>query len=390
MPKKTPHNILFLPRWYPSKLDPQLGVFIRKHAEALGDLHKVSVIYPQANSAQKKEFTKEYFSLNGVDTFLVYYPHREKGIFKGLKNAFLYYRAFQIAWKDYKQTHSAPELIHVHVLLRPLLMARIKSLGKNWPIMITEHWTGYVFGFFQKKPFLYRWLSRKLLLSAKVITVVSPALEEAMKNSGLHHPDYRLLPNVVEVGSQEISKTKQKKDKKFLLSVADLVERNKNIKGVIDVVSKISAKRDDFEYHIIGGGEDEAFLKAAAQKAGLLDRLIFFHGRQDNDYVIRYLHQCDFLIVNSNVETFSVVTAEALACGKPVIATRSGGPEFFMTEQTGLLIEAGNAIELQAAIEHMLEHFGEYEPDLMRQYVSAIFSPKAVGARLSEMYDELI
>ncbi len=48
------------------------------------------------------------------------------------------------------------------------------------------------------------------------------------------------------------------------------------------------------------------------------------------------------MITNSNYETFSVATAEALVCGVPVIATRCGGPEDFVTEDCGILIEPRN------------------------------------------------
>jgi glycosyltransferase involved in cell wall biosynthesis len=50
------------------------------------------------------------------------------------------------------------------------------------------------------------------------------------------------------------------------------------------------------------------------------------------------------------VETFSVVTGEALALGRPVIATRCGGPEAFITPQNGTLITLRSTDELTAAM----------------------------------------
>lgn len=52
--------------------------------------------------------------------------------------------------------------------------------------------------------------------------------------------------------------------------------------------------------------------------------------------VAGFFCECDFFVLNSNFETFSVVTAEALAYGKPVIATRCGGPEEFVNKIMGI------------------------------------------------------
>jgi hypothetical protein len=50
----------------------------------------------------------------------------------------------------------------------------------------------------------------------------------------------------------------------------------------------------------------------------------------ENTAVLDRMAVCGTVIINSNVETFSKVTGEALALGKPVIATRCGGPEAFI------------------------------------------------------------
>jgi glycosyltransferase involved in cell wall biosynthesis len=384
--RKKQIQVLFLPRWYPHRDDPQLGVFIRKQAEAIAPHCEVAVIYPQASSSVNKAFEDDFFERQGVQTFLVYYAHRTGGILAHTGNAFRYMRAFFRAWKQYRRSLPFPDLIHVHVLLRPLLMAYFLRLFKKTPIVLSEHWTGYVFGFFAQKSLLTRWLSRRLLASVSTLTVVSPALEKAMKASGLSHPDCRIVPNVVEVGDG--MNEKKEHDDTRILTVADLVERNKNVAGVIKAVEQIARDRQDFRYDIIGGGEDETLLKSLAKHTGLLGDRIHFLGRLDNEEVIRHIRQCDFLVVNSNVETFSVITAESLACGKPVIATRSGGPEFFMTEECGILIPPGDQDALKSAICDMLDHHHEYDPAAMRAVVEKQFSAEAVGRQLLSLYQE--
>ena len=107
---------------------------------------------------------------------------------------------------------------------------------------------------------------------------------------------------------------------------------------------------------------------------------------QTNDYVYEFLKRTDFLVVNSNVETFSVVSAEALANGKPVIATISGGPEEFISEESGILIRKGNQQELEMAILYMLDFHQTYNAERLKAIVKEKFNAEKVAKQFYEIY----
>ena len=52
------YNILFLTKWYPNKFDPQLGVFVRKHAKAISDQQMMPLTFRKlfANLAVRNDF----------------------------------------------------------------------------------------------------------------------------------------------------------------------------------------------------------------------------------------------------------------------------------------------------------------------------------------------
>jgi len=127
-------------------------------------------------------------------------------------------------------------------------------------------------------------------------------------------------------------------------------------------------KRRDFELHIVGNGVDREKLEILSEKYGLLNRMIFFEGMVPVDEVASFFCECDFFVLNSNFETFSVVTAEALAYGKPVIATRCGGPEEFVNSNCGILIEPRDNDALVKAMNYMLDNFSTYNPEDIREY----------------------
>ena len=98
----------------------------------------------------------------------------------------------------------------------------------------------------------------------------------------------------------------------------------------------------------------------------------------------------DFHIINSQYETFSLVTAEALICGIPVISTRCGGPEEFIDESNGLLINIDDNNALVSAIEYMLDNHDKYKANFIMEKAKCKFSPEIIGKELFETYKKVL
>jgi glycosyltransferase involved in cell wall biosynthesis len=84
---------------------------------------------------------------------------------------------------------------------------------------------------------------------------------------------------------------------------------------------------------------------------------------------------------------------EAMACGKPVIASRIGGiPEQVVHDRTGVLFEPGNAAELTAAIRSLMANPRRREEmgRAARDRVEACFSLDRHGEGLMELYKEVV
>ena len=92
----------------------------------------------------------------------------------------------------------------------------------------------------------------------------------------------------------------------------------------------------------------------------------------------------------SHHETFGIVYVEALASGKPVIATRCGGPEDIVNSSNGLLIEKGNPAELANAMEWMYNNWSNFNPTNIRKDFEQRFSQKQVCRQIANLYDDII
>lgn len=91
---------------------------------------------------------------------------------------------------------------------------------------------------------------------------------------------------------------------------------------------------------IAGEGEEHNALKLLAEQLGLRSRAHFL-GRATEAEVVRLLNGSLFVVVPSRSEPFGIVALEALAAGKPILATKTGGLAEFLTE-----FSEGNAVTL--------------------------------------------
>ncbi|MFN4234464.1 MAG: glycosyltransferase [Bacteroidia bacterium] len=382
--KSLPH-ILFLTKWYPNKSDVQLGVFIRKHAKAVSPYCKVSVLYVWGDYNLNGPPTIEENQNGNFSETIIFYQ-RNKGPFKLLVNLYLYIKHVFLGYHHILQKQGKIDLIHVHILIRTGLAALLLKLKYKIPYIISEQWSGYVTGEYQRFSWLKKALVKIIVSQADKITVVSEILKNSMLRLGLKN-DYIIIHNIIE----NIDLPKPTHNNKVkILTVADLNDKIKNISGTIKAISEVYKIRQDFEFHIIGGGKDETLLKSLVESYGLLNKAILFHGRKPNEDVYEFFKQIDFVIINSNVETFCVAAAEALVNGKPQITTICGGPEEFVKPEHGILIEKANHKQLVESIIYMLDNYKNYDSEHMHEYAKTNFSYSGVGKKFFEIYQQIL
>jgi glycosyltransferase involved in cell wall biosynthesis/ubiquinone/menaquinone biosynthesis C-methylase UbiE len=379
------YNILFLTKWYPNKFDPQLGVFVQKHAKAVSAYCNVCVLNVCADDALTDNYEITLTEQSALTEIIVYYK-KNNSIFKSIINLYRYLKASLKGIREAQQTIGVIDLIHVHVLTRTGIVAYLINKLKGIPYIITEHWTGYVSGKYEKSSGLKIWITKLVIKNAKAVTTVSESLKRKMIALGLTN-NYTVVPNVIESVTLAASTTNTKTK---ILTVADLVDAHKNISDIIKTIIHISKKNASIEYHIIGDGPDKQLLTRLADSLQGAEKFIFFHGRKNNEYVYNFLKQVDFVVINSNFETFSVVAAEALANGKPVISTICGGPEEFITTEYGLLIEPNNTKQLEEAIVKMIASHKTYDAQKLNHYITQKYNYQTIGKQFYTIYKPLI
>lgn len=395
--KPTNNKAIFLARWYPSKYNPMLGLFIQRHAEAANKCCDVGVVYAhiiedadaKVNSKYKVDFNVEH----GVPTARVYYePSKIKvEIIRKIIENFRYYNANIIGLRLIKKELGGFNIIHVHVLTRLGIIALYYSLFFGKPYIITEHWSRYldITGTFNG---YWRKLITKIIVRyASCVTVVTNNLANAMQSYKLLNKNYIILPNVVDTMFINKDNTYNLSDKgvKFV-HVSCFEDKSKNVSGLLRVIRKLSDLRNDFVFQLIGDGVDFNWLRDYATELNLTDNEVVFTGLLEGDELVKQMSDSDMLVVFSNYENFPVVINESLALGVPVLATKVGGISERISTENGMLVNAGDEEQLLSALVTFLDKKKIFDAQQIQQKAIKEFSAENVGNIICGLYDEAI
>jgi len=131
------------------------------------------------------------------------------------------------------------------------------------------------------------------------------------------------------------------------------------IKGVhvlIKAIENLHKTRISCNLYLIGTGELENLLRDYVKRKRLSD-IIHFLGSLSNRQTLSLVKAADIFILPSYWETFPLSLLEAMACGRPVVATNVGGiSEIIKDRYNGILIPKGDHDTLAKAIRFLLEN----------------------------------
>ena len=135
-----------------------------------------------------------------------------------------------------------------------------------------------------------------------------------------------------------------------------------NQKKALDVLLQsfaVVARSDDaVRLMLVGDGPLRADLEKLSTDLQLGERVIFA-GALERAEVVKRLHGCQVFVLPSRSEPFGIAIVEAMACGKPVVGSRTGGiPEIIEDGREGLLVEPDDPDALAGAIQRLLGDAG--------------------------------
>lgn len=384
LPKR--HKVLFISSWFPNRLDPFLGNFVERHAEAVSEFADVASLYvcsdPRVAGTNFEVETKTTGKILSVN---VYYKKVNSRIpfVSRLCKFFRYRKAHELGYAEIvKHFSGPPDLVHLNVVFPAGLFALRLKKRSGIPYIITEHSTQYHVHIPPTNLSAMRMICR----NAELICPVSDDLTNVMQKRGMKGR-YEKVPNVVDTDLFHIAANGNAKKK--IIHISTLKDWQKNISGMLRVIRKLADKRNDFELHIVSDS-DLTLTRELVTRHGLLNEQVFLYPAQPIEKIAEMMRSSDLFLLFSNFENLPCVIIEALASGIPVVSTRVGGVPELVNETNGLLVDPGDERALLEKLGAMLDKHNSYNKEEIRKFAVTHFSYRAVGQEFNSIYNRVL
>lgn len=380
-------KVLFISQWYPNRYDPMAGLFVQKHAEALSLYADVVTMYIHPDtqiSVEEIHKTNE----KGFTEIFVYFPAGGNSRYSKIIKQFHYLKAYLHGFQLLGKTWGKPDIIQANIFTRTALIAYVFKLIHGTPYTVIEHWTRY----FRKITFsnyFHKIISEFVARQASAIMPVTLHLQKSMEFHKMKNKDYHVINNVVddlffETIAQPV------KGKIRILNVTCFNDDQKNLSGLLRVISKLYDKRQDFEIYLVGDGVDFKAIKLYASELGIENKAVFFTGMLVNEDLVRAYQQSHFSVLFSNYENIPVVISESFACGLPVISTNVGGIAEHINDLNGILINQNDEQALYDSLDFMIDHYSDYNKNDLIMAAKEKYGYQSVGKRFLSIYKSIL
>jgi L-malate glycosyltransferase len=381
-------KILILPSWYPSETSRLSGVFIEDQALVLSRIYDVAVLFPRLVGYREliewkigPRVCRE--TRNGVEVnserVLAPFPRKSRLAHCG------YYRKARQLFGSMLRAWGRPDVIHAHVVLPAGWTATRLGQEFSIPVVLTEHSGPFSM---HLRTDCSRRLVRETLRKTDRRIVVSPWLGDQVREFE-KNTSTDVIGNVVRTDFFKPGETKEEGDSRVrFLSVGSLM-KNKGFFYLVEA-ARILKQRGllSFQMNIGGDGPERASLRRHIEVSGLSD-CCFLLGAMTREGVRDEMQRSDAFVLPSLQETFGVVLLEAMACGKPVISTRCGGPDSVVTDETGCLVSTEDPVGLANIMEAFIAGRIRFDSNRVRETVRERFGEDAFLGKISRLYSEV-
>jgi glycosyltransferase involved in cell wall biosynthesis len=313
-------NVLWLPGWYPSKLDFLPGDFTQRHAVATSRFARVVVLYvTKDHSLGAGKYVIDKNAVDGAINYIAYYNSvSSPTLIARLFSVLLHYRLLLKLYRRASKENGRFRLVHVHISLRQGLLALWLKWSRGLKYVITEQNSWFMPGGdkFYPNSFLLRQIIRVNFKYADAVHVVSAQLGESLKRKFDFIRTYTVIPNVVDTNIFFYKPLPALEQLHFFTITGDTW--HKNTDGLIKAFSQFLKAGGKAILHV--AGPDDGNLQQLCERLSIQDN-IKFYGAISYQEVAEKMQQSSALIFFTRYETFGCVMAEALCCGRPVIAS---------------------------------------------------------------------
>ncbi len=350
----TKQRILHITPWYPNERQPGQAVWIQRHVRCLEPYFDQHVLHIEVEFGGFGFRKKKEESLTEISVRIPWLNWRLR--------EWIYW-IILVSFCIRNRTHRTFDIVNFHIAYPACVWEhRISRLLPKKKI-ITEHWSYYHFHFHSR----YKLTRIKNIFKRGIpVITVSEALARDIELFAGNKIDFRVVPNAVDQQLFHLDESVIQTDQFFM---AAYWKAPKNPFAVLHGINVLKEKGIIIKVRIAGYGPLWEQLKSQVSLLQLEDQIELI-GKIDSAQMCKELNRATAFILPSEYETFSVVCAEALSCGCPVLSEPFGALPELVTPGNGLLREE------EETWSSLLERFVHHAP----------FDRKSIADRSREKY----
>ena len=396
-------RVLVLANWFPSDAQPGLGSFVMEQVQALRDScgldvrvlcgrpYWISTLRPWVVARGLADWRATLRNLSwakrdGVP--VLEFPYLVGLPFPLYSHSWTYrtsaLRALPILRRSFRF-----DVMHAHTAFLDGNAAAVLAKRLDVPWILTEH-TGPFDQFVAR-----RWIRRRTMLAFReahrTFAVSSSHATQIARHLLPGSQPVQVLHNGIDVLRFQASHGWQPSPDAPRFVAIGVFEDVKNPDLLLDAFARVQTKRPNARLTLVGGGPLEEHVRSRVQALGLRDA-VEFTGRLTRDAVALGLSQSwDILVIASRAETFGMSAIEAMASGKPVVATRCGGPEDTVDEPwLGTLCNNNDPAALAHAMSDVARRLLDFDTCRIAAEAARRFDLAALAHDLHEQYTEVV
>ena len=387
----TERHILFIPSWYPSSDAPLLGTFFQEQAAMFAEVgHKVGVLHARFHDLPSATWLKspsEPITITEEKNITVVRAskrllqpgpfHRIPPIYRSCvhsreKLALKMYDA-------YTEINGIPDIIHAKSAMWGAILAKAIAERENIPYVVTVGASIFARGIVgprELKTAAVTLKSANRLLS--VSSTLANDLERILK---IPASEFTTVPNMVD--TDKFPFTPLPKNETFTFGYMANLVGDKGHSLLLQAFKKVP----NAKLLLAGDGPLRKQLEQLSATLGINDRVEFV-GPIPRENACEFFQEIDAFVHPSRYETFGIVLIEALSTGRPVVATRCGGPNDIVRNEDGILVDVDDADGLGKAMCSMINM--DWDTKSMREGVEARYTKGSIRNQLLEVYEAVL
>ena len=362
-------HILFLPSWYPETDGDFSGSFFREQAEALiATGHRVGVlavrgipVYDRGQMTRRQHGTRRATEKGIVTLRLdrVLPLPKVPGVNEGVM-----LRAWRDLYREYVAEHGTPDVLHAHGMFLGGVAAAALSREFGVAFIVTEHRPSSVDRL--RASWNNRHAKRAAREASSLVAVAAgfvPVLNEAYGLNG--GSGWQYVPGLLSPQFEDIT-TRSTPQGPFTIGHVSHLDPGKRVALLIDAFADAFAGDDGVRLRIAGNSVHRAALIEQAHAAGVTAQVDFV-GAVPRPEIVAEFSKAHIFALPSEAEAFGTVLWEAMACGLPLVSTRTWAGRNAVTPENGLLVDIDDRAQLRDALIDLRTRFGEYDPERIRE-----------------------